>query len=53
MSLNQQDLNEKFNNYKKSLNEIKNNLIVRIKEIRNKNDIQKTAKILEDINSKF
>ncbi len=52
MPINQQDLQEKFKNYRKSLNDIKNDLILKIKDIRKKDDAQKVTKILEDLNNK-
>ena len=46
------NLKEKFQNYKKSLNDIKTDLMNKIKEIRKKSDTEKMAKILEDLNNK-
>ena len=52
MSDTQNNLKEQFNNYRKSLNVIKNDLIEKIKQIRKKDDTQKISKILENMDNK-
>ncbi len=53
MPQDQNDLKEEFLNYKKSLFNVKNDLILKIKDIKRKSDGKKISKILDDLNKKI